>query len=135
MARTLITLGMAIICHLFVSVAALAQDVAPPPGRGWHIEICTNKSNPARILFKYKFPNAPGDFAGSKQWDRGTPSDIDLPLEFRYAWRVYLWAYSDHQQADFCLRYGNRGVKHWSFDGDPETHNIDQEDSDGDCHC
>ena|ERR1700722_1194468 len=115
---------------IFASVILLgsldARSADPPPRRGWHITI--QRADAQKIDFHIAYFNT-DHLTNWRVWHAGDPTDFDLPIEYRHAFGLWLWADCYHQQADFNLFYNNRLVQKWSFDGNPEDHHMNQEDS------
>ena len=130
------SLCLVLVCFL-LNVAAVPDDTCIR-GPGWHIRVCTNKTESNGIRLSV---GSGGDHFSHRfltTWQRGQPSDVRYPIDLRYAGEVWIGARvtEDGRNGYVCLMYDDHKVKHLDFDSghDDEPHEQHRDDSD-DCDC
>ena len=122
----------------FALTMPAASDDTCVAGPGWHIRICTNKTESRGIRLSV---GSGGDTASHRflaNWQRGQPTDFQYPIDLRYAGEVFIGARvtDNDRNGNVCLMYNYHKVKHLDFDkaNEDEEHEKHRDDSD-DCDC
>jgi len=119
--------------YLCCSVAR-AQTCQPPP-QGWSVRICLHDTQANGIIFSIGVGGNSDTHRYWREWHRGDPTDIPLPIDLIYAKEIWIKVKSMQRGKNIyvCVRFNGHTTQHIDCDND-EEHETSRDDDD-ECNC